>query len=917
MSSSSQQPSKTSRWGSLLQQAVAGVESRLDTILTDAAAADGGPAPAASSKAPAKAPPETIAAQQPSLRRETVISATPSSLKVDDGRARTRSNSRTTNDRLQERLARAMVGKDNARTGRSPAPSSSGMASRTSSPALSTLSYDGEGSGSPRRRGGEGKAGGDLDDAIDGPMPGEMAPNGHLVKPGEESGLEEAEVRPRLKDQQQHLLVLPASGNNEAPAPHARLTIDASGASGTPQSRRSQESARASGGEDDGQDSHERNVKTAEEYEAILAQLRSDYEMAEMRRQDEVHTYTERIDALQAKLKLLSRETADSARHATATAIKGSLEGRLAERDEQIAGLMDEGLKLAETELKNMNTIKKLRASVNEKEKALSEAQRRLEKTEKGATEAREKARRAETSEKRANDRLRNHARLEKEVEALKAERDANNSVVASLKAQLAQSSAKASEDDRIALEAERKVVVELREGLSKAKVEKELAGEKARAEVRGLKEKAEREKERHKIAEMELRHEQSMLETKMEALRARAEEVTMGATGDAQAKLFRQIETLQTQYAVSSENWQRIEESLMTRLTGLEKEREDFARREQDLRHKAREFNTKAKRTQEELDKSIDRLHSLEQDLTERDAQLDTLREKANQLEGALMNARRDFDREKQSWELDFLQRMEQEKMKWREDTTTPNPASFPQSRTESPVNYGRKASNSDFYTLQQSRRTRGGQAPASAEMLSGSLHDSSLSDQRRPSLQPPRTPELGSLSRQDSLAQIQMQMPPHTPTNGGGMPQTPSIHAPDPDELFESHSVSHRTVNDMISASTVGAGPSVQLVERMSAGVRRLESEKAALKDELARLTGQRDEAREEVLTLMREIEQKHEVDEKVRRLQAEVAEINERYQTTLEMLGEKSEQVEELRADVADMKSIYRDLLDKTMK
>lgn len=76
-----------------------------------------------------------------------------------------------------------------------------------------------------------------------------------------------------------------------------------------------------------------------------------------------------------------------------------------------------------------------------------------------------------------------------------------------------------------------------------------------------------------------------------MEALRARAEEVTMGATGDAQAKLFRQIERLQTQYAVSSENWQRIEESLMARVTNLEKERDEFSRKEQDLRHKAREF--------------------------------------------------------------------------------------------------------------------------------------------------------------------------------------------------------------------------------------------------------------------------------------------------------------------------------------
>ena len=42
-----------------------------------------------------------------------------------------------------------------------------------------------------------------------------------------------------------------------------------------------------------------------------------------------------------------------------------------------------------------------------------------------------------------------------------------------------------------------------------------------------------------------------------------------------------------------------------------------------------------------------------------------------------------------------------------------------------------------------------------------------------------------------------------------------------------------------------------------------------------------------------------------------------VSERYQTTLEMFGEKSERVEELEADVADLKKIYRELLDSTMK
>ena len=75
-----------------------------------------------------------------------------------------------------------------------------------------------------------------------------------------------------------------------------------------------------------------------------------------------------------------------------------------------------------------------------------------------------------------------------------------------------------------------------------------------------------------------------------MEGLRARAEEVSTGATGDVQAKLLRQIETLQTQYAIASQNWQGIESTLLSRVRDLEKEKADIAKRESDVRRKARE---------------------------------------------------------------------------------------------------------------------------------------------------------------------------------------------------------------------------------------------------------------------------------------------------------------------------------------
>ena len=97
------------------------------------------------------------------------------------------------------------------------------------------------------------------------------------------------------------------------------------------------------------------------------------------------------------------------------------------------------------------------------------------------------------------------------------------------------------------------------------------------------------------------------------------------------------------------------------------------------------------------------------------------------------------------------------------------------------------------------------------------------------------------------------------------------------------------------------------------MSANVRRLESEKAASKDEITRLSTQRDEARQEVVSLMREVEEKRKIDERLKTLETDHEGLGGRYQTTLELLGEKSEQVEELKADIADVKQMYRQLAD----
>ena len=325
-----------------------------------------------------------------------------------------------------------------------------------------------------------------------------------------------------------------------------------------------------------------------------IEQMRSDYEAAELRRQEETHMYLERIDALQSKLQYLTKEAAEIAKTAKSEADFGSIEEKLATKDERIALLMEEGHKLSQTELKHMSIIKRLRAKATEDDKRVVECKRVSEKHERAAREAQEKARHAEEAGKRALEKTRNLPSLVEDLEAMRADRDAQDSLIQDLQDQLvdATSAAKQAKEkaQTDALNAERKRAATLADELSHLKSEKELAERQYQAELRELREKSEREKERAQIAEIERQGEQNILESRLEAYRARAEEASAGSGGDIQAKLLRQIETLQNQYAVASENWQGIEGSLLARASALEKERDDIAKKEADVRRKARE---------------------------------------------------------------------------------------------------------------------------------------------------------------------------------------------------------------------------------------------------------------------------------------------------------------------------------------
>jgi chromosome segregation ATPase len=336
------------------------------------------------------------------------------------------------------------------------------------------------------------------------------------------------------------------------------------------------------------------STKTPAEYDALLKQLQSDYETSELQRQEEVHGYIERIDALQAKLQYLAKESADAARKASGAAAGGSLEKKLADKEEQLALLMEEGQQLSKKEINHLMTIKKLRAKIQEDSKEIVEAKMKYEKAERDAANALDRLKRAEGSDKLLNEKQKQVNQLQRDVDSLRSERDSKDSTIADLRKQLEEAAAQEKQAEiqltNEALQQEKKRAAKLEDDLANLKIEKSLVSDRAQAQIKELREKMDKDAERARIAALEMKTEQQMLESKLEVMRARAEEVSSGATGDAQAKLLRQIETLQTQYAVASENWQGIEASLVARATNLEKERDEATKREADIRRKARE---------------------------------------------------------------------------------------------------------------------------------------------------------------------------------------------------------------------------------------------------------------------------------------------------------------------------------------
>ena len=109
--------------------------------------------------------------------------------------------------------------------------------------------------------------------------------------------------------------------------------------------------------------------------------------------------------------------------------------------------------------------------------------------------------------------------------------------------------------------------------------------------------------------------------------------------------------------------------------------------------------------------------------------------------------------------------------------------------------------------------------------------------------------------------------------------------------------------------SNSTATPVSSTILVERLQANIRQLENQLSFYQTQLQSSSQSRDELSDEVLNMSQETEELRKQLKKTLELERQHNDLNQRYQTLLELLGERTEEVQELKADLLDVKEMYK--------
>ncbi|XP_062825763.1 TATA element modulatory factor [Anolis carolinensis] len=546
----------------------------------------------------------------------------------------------------------------------------------------------------------------------------------------------------------------------------------------------------------------------------------------------------------------------------------------LKEKDEQIKGLLEEGEKLSKQQLQSSNIIKKLRAKEKEKESINTKQSKKIQEFEDELQHLKQVLDGKEDLEKQHRENIKQLnslvERQEKDLVRLHTDledlEERNRSVQAALDGaykELADLHKANAAKDCVAQEAalshEIKMKEELGLALEKAQEEARQQQEALAIQVADLRLALQRAEQQTARKEDYLRQEISELQQRLQEAESRNQELSQSVTS-ATRPLLRQIENLQATLGAQTLAWEKLEKNLSDRLG--ESQTALAAQTERERAATEELLSNKIQLSSTESQNSI-----LRQENSRLQAQLEGEKTRLKKLEN-----------ENNRYEVE-LENLKEEYVKTVEEAKKEKMLLATQLEMEK-IKVEQEKKKAVFVQETAREKERKLYISSAIETVSS-------------------TP---SLSRSSSISGVDM----------AGL-QASLISQDDPHEhSFGSLSTSG---NNLYDAVRMGAGSSI--IENLQSQLKLRDGEVSHLQLEIGNLERTRSVMAEELVKLTNQNDDLEEKVKEIPKLRAQLRDLDQRYNTILQMYGEKAEEAEELRLDLEDVKNMYKTQIDELLK
>lgn len=587
--------------------------------------------------------------------------------------------------------------------------------------------------------------------------------------------------------------------------------------------------------------------------------------------------FTQRIAEAEKKAQLACKER-DAAKKEMKT-MKEELASRLnssqtadllKEKDEQIQGLMEEGEKLSKQQLHNSNMIKKLRAKDKDNESVIAKLKRKAKELEEELQHLRQVLDGKEEVEKQHRENIKklnsvverqekDLGRLQVDMNELEEKSRSTQAALDSAYRELTDlhkaNAAKDSEVQEAALRREMKAKEELSGALEKAQEEARQQQETLALQVGDLRLALQRAEQAAARKEDYLRHEISELQQRLQEAENRNQELSQSVSSTTRP-LLRQIENLQATLGSQTSSWETLEKNLSDRLGESQTLLAAAVERERAATEEllANKIQMSSVESQNAL---------LRQENSRLQAQLESEKNKLRKLEDE--NSR--YQVELENLKDEYVRTLEEAR---KEKTLLSSQLEMERMKVE-----------------QERKKTI--------------FTQETLKEKDHKPFSVSSTP---TMSRSSSLSGVDM----------AGLQTSFLSQDESHDHSFGPMSTSASGSN-LYEAVRMGAGSSI--IENLQSQLKLREGEISHLQLEISNLEKTRSIMSEELVKLTNQNDELEEKVKEIPKLRVQLRDLDQRYNTILQMYGEKAEEAEELRLDLEDVKNMYKTQIDELLR